>query len=825
MATKAKSARRPKKISHVHRPEDMSLEQWQIALRRQVSEQQPLKLRNLGGDPVFSEFAVTNPSTQRTYRVVIRGDQPGVNFCSCPDYAVNTLGTCKHIEFVLRRLRRKNAAALRKGVQARFSEVYLRYGARRAVIFSPAKNCPPAVRRAADKSFSKDGELRPAGISRFSGFLQAVERSGHDVRVYDDVMEYVAELRDAKARAARLDKHFGIGQAAKAWRSLLKVELHPYQRSGALFTAKAGRAVLADEMGLGKTIQAIACAEILARHCGVERVLVVCPASLKHQWQSEIERFSKRTAQDISGMTHVRKAMFAEQSFFKIINYDVVHRDLDVISQWQPDLVILDEAQRIKNWQTRTAKAVKQINSRFALVLTGTPLENRLEELHSIVEFVDRFRLGPLFAFKAAHEVVEDGTTKVIGYQDLDRVTRTLSPIVLRRTLKEVANQLPPRMEKNFFVPMTAEQMVHHDENRDIVAKLVHKWRKHKFLSEADQLRLRICLQYMRMSCDSTYLIDHQTRHHTKIDELCTLLSEVFEDKTSKAVIFSQWLRMNELVGEMLEDRGWGYVHLHGGVPSGDRAELIRALREEQDCRVFLSTDAGGVGLNLQAASTVINMDLPWNPAVLGQRIGRVHRLGQKRPVRVVNFISEDTIEQGMLSLLAFKKSLFAGVLDGTTDRVFMGESAMNRFMKTVETATSNIPAPQPGEREPLHDVADDNDNALALESESAGEWRSGSAARGGDGHALNPRDDALDARALGAILEQGAALLREIGQSLLTGDGRGRQESKSNLPVSLVRDDATGRPQIRLPLPDEQVLAHWVGQIGRFIGGLRSGR
>src|SRR5262249_37547530 len=177
--------------------------------------------------------------------------------------------------------------------------------------------------------------------------------------------------------------------------------LYEYQREGVLFAAQAGRCLLGDEMGLGKTAQAIAIAEVMARLFGVERVLVICPTSLKHQWQREIERFVDRSVEVINGERSRRERHFAVDSFFKVTNYDTVYRDLDLIQHWAPDLVVLDEAQRIKNWSTRTARCVKRIASPYALVLTGTPLENRLEELLSIVQFVDRFSLGP--AFKRIH--------------------------------------------------------------------------------------------------------------------------------------------------------------------------------------------------------------------------------------------------------------------------------------------------------------------------------------------------------------------------------------------------------------------------------------
>src|SRR5262249_9560298 len=158
-----------------------------------------------------------------------------------------------------------------------------------------------------------------------------------------------------------------------------------------------------------------------------ERVLVVCPTSLKHQWQREIERFAGRPTVVVNGLRAQRERHYQTDAFFKITNYDTVHRDLDLIEAWGPDLAVLDEAQRITNRATRTARSVKRITSPYALVLTGTPLENRLEELISIVQFVDRYRLGPTFRLLHEHQV-RDEVGKVVGYRNLDRIGQTLEP-------------------------------------------------------------------------------------------------------------------------------------------------------------------------------------------------------------------------------------------------------------------------------------------------------------------------------------------------------------------------------------------------------------
>lgn len=785
-------------VPRTHKPEKLTHVEWQTALRRQYGRESEkfFNVRNIGDGAVFSEYAVANRETKRTYRVVIRGVEPGKNFCTCPDFAVNTLGTCKHIEAVLHKVERTHGKVLGRGYLPPFAELFVRYGARRTIEFSPGAECPSALMRLASGCFDEDGSGEKSGFSGFDRFVAGAAKIDHDLRIYDDAKAMVAEVRDRASRGSRLsDRYTGRG-AAKAWDKLLKVPLFPYQREGSLFVAKAGRAIIADEMGLGKTIQGLAASEILSRDGGVERVLIVCPSSLKSQWKQEIGKFTDRTATVIDGLAPQRHAGYLwDSSFYKIVNYDVLHADLEAITRWSPDLVILDEAQRIKNWRTRAAQTVKRMPSRYAIVLTGTPLENRLDELHSIVEFVDRFRLGPLFAFKAAHETIEEGTTKVIGYHDLNKIQKTLSPILIRRTKNEVLSQLPARMDKNFFVSMTDPQWEHHNENRETVSRLVSKWRKHKFLTDADQLKLRIALQNMRMSCDSTYLLDHETKHGAKVDELANLLEEVFEDRSSKVVIFSQWVRMNELVEEMLQRRGWGYVHLHGGVKSSKRSALTQALREDAGCKVFLSTDAGGVGLNLQAASTVVNMDLPWNPAVLEQRIGRVHRFGQERPVRVVNFVAERTIEHGMLSLLAFKQSMFSGVLDGAADRVFMGESAMGRFMKTVERATEpTASCPQ---------VAGARGSA--------------------DGTSPTPptATSGVDGAVLASLLTQGAEWLTNIAR-MLSEPGVGTPGANGSGRPLIVTDPQTGLPELRLPIPHNGLLQTVASLLSDALGGAR---
>ncbi len=226
--------RKPAKLSRLSKPEGMSLEDWQVELRRQFGREQDYRLKNVGDQPVFSEYEVVNPQSRNAYRVRVRGPQVGDNHCSCPDFATNTLGTCKHIEFVLAVLERKRGgpAALRAGFQPPYSEVFLQYGARREVRFRPGADCPPELVRIAERYFGSDGVLLPEAFASFEEFLAEAGRLDHDLRCRDDVLAFVAEVRDAERRRKSVAEAFPRGPKSAAFKDLLRVSLYDYQREG-----------------------------------------------------------------------------------------------------------------------------------------------------------------------------------------------------------------------------------------------------------------------------------------------------------------------------------------------------------------------------------------------------------------------------------------------------------------------------------------------------------------------------------------------------------------------------------------------------------------
>lgn len=685
------------KISYYKKPDHLTIDEWQRELRKAFvrEEKQLFGINYIEGEhPVFADYAVKNLSGGGSYKVALRSSTTGPNFCTCLDFKTNMLGTCKHIEAVLYHLSKdkKLAPLLADDYRPSYSSLFLKYGAVRQVMLRIGTKSTAKYETLALAYCDDQYHLLPDSFGRIDRFLEEARRVSSDFRCYQDAIDFIIAARDNHTRRATISRK--ITRRHRYFDRLLKVPLYPFQKEGILFAARAGRSLIADDMGLGKTIQAIGAAELLQKEFGINRALIVCPTSLKYQWQTEIRRFTGRDALVIEGNARQRQPAYDADNFYAITNYNVVGADLAAINQAEFDLVILDEAQRIKNWQTKTAQAVKQIASKYAVVLTGTPIENKLEELYSIIQFIDPFKLGPLYKFLAEHQIL-DGAGKVVGYRELNKIQTLLSDIVIRRTRKNVLKQLPGRTDKNLFVPLTHEQADIHQEYAEVVSRLVSKWRRFWFLDEKDRQRLLISLNCMRMVSDSTYILDQETRYDTKIGELMSILEDILVAEDIKVVVFSQWERMTRLVGIELKGRQVGFAHLHGSVPSYKRKALLADFHNNPTCRVFLSTDAGGVGLNLQCASSVINLDLPWNPAVLEQRIGRIYRHGQKRPVNVINLVSQDSIEQRMLDVLKFKSSLFAGVLDGGEDRIFMGEDKFKRFMGHVEQVAS-APTPPP---------------------------------------------------------------------------------------------------------------------------------
>ena len=767
-------------------------ERWE----RARTERMTVKSANL--EHPWTDYTATSTISGKTYRVAVRGREPGDSYCSCPDFRTNTLGTCKHILQVLAKLKRRfTAAELRRPYRRKTISVHVQYCDRAALRLLLPEKLDPETGEALGKLRDRDIEDVPDLLKR----IQHLERKGRTVNIYPDAEEFIQRRLLLDRVARRVAEIRRQPESHVLRRELLKAELLPYQLDGIAFAAGAGRAVLADDMGLGKTIQAIGVSELLAREAGISKVLVVCPASVKSQWRNEIRRFCDRDCQLISGNIASRGIQYANDCFFTVCNYEQVLHDILSIERVNWNLIILDEGQRIKNWEAKTSRVIKGLRSRFALVLSGTPLENRLDELYSVVQFIDDRRLGPAFRFYNRHRVVDE-KGKVLGYKNLAELRENLQPVLLRRTRQSVRQQLPPRTNEIVRITPTQEQFDLHRSHMRLVNRITRK----KFLTEMDLLRLQKHLLMCRMSADSTFLVDKEAPgYSSKLEELDDLFDRLFSEENRKVLLFSEWTTMLDLIEPLLETRGLRFVRLDGSVPQKLRQGLVHEFQTNAGCRLFLTTNAGSTGLNLQAANTVINVDLPWNPAVLEQRIARAYRMGQDQPVQVFILITEGTIEEKLLSTLSAKHDLALAALDAESDvdqvDLAGGIEELRRRLEVLLGASPEAPL----------------DESLRRESELAARAAAERSVRREQLAATGGQLLSAAFHFLGALLPapSDSSVSKAATTALAT-------TLKQNLS-DLVEQDQHGRPRLTFALPDATALDDLTNVLARLLAQTQS--
>lgn len=818
MAKKNKTVKKTKesinKVSYHYKPDNLTLQEWQIALRRQaaVKEQFAISEKNRKEYPGY--YHVINPVTGNEYKVVYRGQDSSWNYCSCMDFKTSQLGTCKHLEAVKLWIEENHRKVCREIPP--YTSVYLSYQGERKVCLRIGTDNEEEFRQLAAPYFTSDGVMRPEAMDSVTEFFRDAVRLNNTFRWYPDALNFILEQRDLRRRRQLVSDY----ASDTALDKLLKTKLYPYQKEGIRFAFCAGRSIIADEMGLGKTIQAIGTAELMKAHRFISSVLIVCPTSLKYQWKKEIERFTDSKAVVVEGNHLVRKKLYEAEETYKIVSYNSVCNDIKILKSLHTDFLIMDEVQRLKNWNTKISRNARHIESEYAVILSGTPLENKLEELYSIMQFVDQFCLGPYYQF-VDQTVVKSDTGKVISYKNLNAIGERMKNVLIRRRKKDVALQLPGRMDKVLFVPMTEQQREMHDEYQNIVAQLVFKWTRTRFLSEKDRKRLLLLLSQMRMICDSTYILDQKSRYDTKVEETLNILKNVFDSGDEKVVIFSQWERMTRLIAKELDELGVRYEYLHGGVPSEARKNLVDNFTELPESRVFLSTDAGSTGLNLQVASILINLDLPWNPAVLEQRIARIYRIGQKRNIQVINLVASQTIEERMLSTLNFKTSLFEGILDNGEDTIFLEDSKFDKIMdsikvvadapemandthtdgSSIDLADKEEKVEKTADKEVITELLEPQEEEVFVEKEQKENLKS-AVSSGAEEH---PEQ----------LVQQGLSFLSGLARTLSS------PEATQKLVDSIIEEDKeTGQTTLRIPVPDKESVTGILNLFGKLLAG-----
>ncbi len=659
--------------------------------------------------------------------------------CDCPDFLRGSLGLCKHVLVVLDDVhRRRKAQGDQLPVPARVGH-RLEWDAIR-----PLRGSGDWLERVRFERGTSDRKLAETSAACLKRWFARDVRGGATLKsvASDDpkqrraLVETLLKLEkggvaldpalkklcqeELQLLSQMLATRASASRARGALRSL-KRKLYPYQITGVERFLSSGRLLLADDMGLGKTAQAIACCHALWETKQLRRGLLVVPASLKSQWLREWQAWTDAPVCVLEGQPDERAKLWrSTRSGFLIVNYEQVIRDLELVQAWQAELVVLDEAQRIKNWATKTAICVKALRPEYRLVLTGTPMENRIDELASIFDWVDDHALEPKWRLVPWHGVFADGSREIVGARNLDTLRERLAPRFLRRLRSEVLTQLPPRTDTLVPVDLTPEQRDEHDAlQRPIMILMQTAVRRP--LTQPEFLRLMQMLTTQRIIANGIGQLRFESvwpaigslarPNPALLGSLCSpkllqlreLLRALVVEQGRKVVVFSQWRRMltlaNWAVADVLADSGRRAVFFTGKEKARRRTQNLVDFHDDPTASVLFASDAGGVGLNLQrAASACINLELPWNPAVLEQRIGRIYRIGQEKPIDVYNLVSQDCIEARIANLVADKKQLFRGLFEGTSDEVIFEGSAsfMAGLKQIVATDTVNGESSEP---------------------------------------------------------------------------------------------------------------------------------
>ena len=519
-----------------------------------------------------------------------------------------------------------------------------------------------------------DGQFL-ALTEEFRQRLQTLRRlsdsKGKDLRIHglaalalEDMVEDVGQLKVDKAWKQHLQRIKTAQSIEPQVPKTLQAELRDYQHEGFTWLARLAHwgvgACLADDMGLGKTLQAIA---LILTRCDTGPTLVIAPTSVCMNWASEAERFAPSlTVKQFGPGDRQQMLDTLEPGDLVVCSYGLLQQDTeaDMLAKVQWQNIVLDEAQAIKNQDTKRSQAAMALQGDFKILTTGTPIENHLGELWNLFRFINPGLLGSLDSFNQRFanpiEREQDESAR-------DALRRLIQPFILRRTKDQVLKELPSRTEITLQVELSDQEMAFYEAlRREAVEKLADSD------ATAGQKHLQVLAEIMRLrrACCNPQLVRPELGlPSAKLDQFGEVLAEIL-DNDHKALVFSQFVDHLTILREYLDQQKIVYQYLDGSTPAKQRKKRVDAFQNGEGDVFLISLKAGGTGLNLTAADFVIHMDPWWNPAVEDQASDRAHRIGQQRPVTIYRLVAQGTIEDKIVALHKTKRDLADSLLTGT---------------------------------------------------------------------------------------------------------------------------------------------------------------
>ncbi len=495
------------------------------------------------------------------------------------------------------------------------------------------------------------------------------EGKGKDIRLHalaamsvSDLIESLPNVEVDEAWTSRIGRIRAGQEITPHVPSTLRAELRDYQVEGYTWLSRLAHlgigGCLADDMGLGKTIQAIA---VMLERAAKGPSLVVAPTSVCWNWMSELNRFAPTlNAVQFNGNNRQELAKSLKDHDVLVTSYGLLIQETELLSSIEWNMIVLDEAQAIKNVLTKRSRAAMELKGSFRIATTGTPIENHLGELWTLFHFINPGLLGSLQRFNARYAVPIE---KYDSREARKRLRRLIQPFVLRRLKSQVLEELPPRTEVVLQVEMSSEESAFYEALRRQALEKIET-----DAAPLAQQHFRILAEITRLrqaACNPRLVIPGSSLSSSKLAVFGEIVSELLENR-HKALVFSQFVGHLDLIREFLDKRKIDYRYIDGSTPPKERKQEVDSFQAGQGELFLISLKAGGLGLNLTAADYVIHMDPWWNPAVEDQASDRAHRIGQQHPVTVYRLVTKGTIEEKIVALHQEKRDLAGSLLEGS---------------------------------------------------------------------------------------------------------------------------------------------------------------
>ena len=666
------------------------------------------RLQALGTGSALGEYRVSEiEETGQSWRVQVQGALAIDCRCDCVAFARSDRGSCEHIDFTLARLLSQpgTAEVLRRGSQADYSEVLLRFGARRQLRWRQGHGCPSVLAEAARALIDESGRLRAEAPGALPHLLQVAAAAGHELRVEEGVWPLLAHKRDAGQRVLRLEQNYPQGLETPALRNLLKLPLPMFQLEAALFAVSAGRSLLADDLGLGLYAQALGASELLMRHFGVERVLLLCAESAQSRWLAEAQTLSGREAQMVWGDAPSRAEQLVKgEAQIKICASSALAQDLSQLQAFAPELIIVDEAGRLDGQALDALKALEAARPAqgFLLLLSGQILSGQPKVLLPLVELLDQQRSGPYARFLSYH-ARRDAAGRIQGFVGLDALDQTLERLMFSRSKVDLFSVLPPALVQLRSVGLSEVQQALQATALRELRRGVQRWERSDYVSDSEQLALARAAQSLRRLAISPQLTTgtadaagEAQADAPKLAAVVAVARELLGSAAQRLVVFCQWDDALSLLAKRLQSLGFKYMQLSAKQGLEERQALARRWREDERVQLLLISDGAATGLQLinegsDAGLGLVNLELPWSEELLARRLSAVCE-EDTRGLPLIQLQAQQGLEQAMLQAMDVLPELPMCSLDGDASLQLLQGEELSAWMRALALLCSLLP-------------------------------------------------------------------------------------------------------------------------------------